>query len=153
MSITEQTESDKQELHSLLIQDEPALLCLAISISPEFRFDVVENLAQERSLLFEGIENLKQRADIVRVQIAQRTNIIALLNKEDCKQGLSKDNDSSFSCLLAAIPQKSRFETGENLADERTLLFVELDDLAFQIRQLLSKIDQYTKAITFLTDN
>jgi hypothetical protein len=153
MSITELTENNQQELHNLLTQDEPALFYLAISIPSECRFDVVEDLAAERSLLFVGIENLEQRADVVRVQIAQRTNIIALLNKEDCKQELSNDNDSSFSCLLAAIPQKSRFETGENLADERTLLFVELDDLTCQIRQLLIKIDQYTKAITFLTDN
>jgi DNA-binding NarL/FixJ family response regulator len=152
MNIIKQTENGSQELKNLLREDEPALLCLAISIPKEFRYDVIENLALERSLLFDGIENLEKRADIVRIQVAQRTDIIRLLMQDDCKQGLSKDN-SSFGCLLSAIPQQSRFETGENLDRERALLFVELDNLGHQVRQLLSKIDQYTKAITFLTDN
>jgi Rps23 Pro-64 3,4-dihydroxylase Tpa1-like proline 4-hydroxylase len=161
MSTIEQTddweESDKQELRSLL-QNEPALLaftCLTVphTIPKELRSERIKNFRSERNSLIEQLASLEQRADIVRLQRAQHADKIVLLNKEDYKQGLFENIGSFFSFLIGAIPQKPRFDTSENWYKERTLLFAQSNKLAYQIREVYSTIDLYTKAIISLTDN
>ncbi len=85
--ITDLIEDSKQELREerkqdLIEGDDPALLCLALTLPRDCWKKAVENLIQEQDLLFEDLDELRERTKKTENKIAQYERVLKLLTND-----------------------------------------------------------------------